>query len=77
MGNAHYVAALAAVALNDLLLAQKQLSLFLEEDPSNPLAATARFNLDLLDRNQKAGAVAASAAQPRQRSSLLNRPRAS
>ena len=29
MGNAHYVAAVAAVALQDLLLAQKQLNLFL------------------------------------------------
>ena len=63
MGNAHYVAAVAAVALNDLPLAQKQLNLFLQEDPSNPLAATARYNLDILDRNQKANAVAASAAQ--------------
>ena len=63
MGNAHYVAAVAAVALNDLLLAQKQLNLFLEEDPSNPLAATARYNLDILNRNQKANAVQASAAQ--------------
>lgn len=63
MGNAHYVAAVAAVALNDLLLAQKQLNLFLEEDPSNPLAATARYNLEILNRNQKANVVRASAAQ--------------
>ncbi|HEX8893479.1 MAG TPA: VWA domain-containing protein [Terriglobales bacterium] len=64
MGNAHYVAAVAAVALNDLLLAQTQLNIFLEEDPSNPLAATARYNLEILNRNQKANAVRASEAQP-------------
>ena len=63
MGNAHYVAAVAAVALNDLLLAQNQLGLFLQEDPSNPLAATARYNLDILYRNQKSNAAAASSVR--------------
>jgi VWFA-related protein len=60
MGNAHYVAAAAAVALNDLPVAQSELTLFLQEDPSNPLAPTARYNLDILNRSQqKAGATSA------------------
>ncbi len=60
MGNAHYVAAAAAVALNDLPVAQSELTLFLQEDPSNPLAPTARNNLDILNRSQqKAGATSA------------------
>jgi Ca-activated chloride channel family protein len=56
MGNAHYVAAVAAVALNDFPVARHQLALFLEEDPSNPLAPTARYNLDILNRSQQ-GAI--------------------
>ncbi|MGA9566742.1 MAG: VWA domain-containing protein [Candidatus Korobacteraceae bacterium] len=71
MGNAHYVAAAAAVALNDLPVAQSELTLFLQEDPSNPLAPTARHNLDILNRSQqKAGAsssqqtIVAAAAPP-------------
>ncbi len=56
MGNAHYVAAVAAVALNDFPTAQNEFTLFLEEDPSNPLAPTARYNLDILSHNQQAAA---------------------
>jgi len=63
MGNAHYIAAAAAVALNDNPVAQTELRLFLQEDPANPLAATARHNLDILERNQKAGAASAAAGQ--------------
>jgi VWFA-related protein len=63
MGNAHYVAAASAVALKDYGVAQSQFSLFLEEDPSNPLAATARKNLDILNRNQKLVAASASGSQ--------------
>ena len=62
MGNAHYVAAAAALALNDYPVAQGELTLFLQEDPANPLAATARHSLDILERNQKAGAAPAAAA---------------
>jgi VWFA-related protein len=65
MGNAHYVAASAAVALNDIVVAQSQLSLFLQEDPSNPLAANARRNLDILNSNQKASAAGAAVQQPK------------
>src|ERR1019366_2298752 len=66
MGNAHYVAAVAAVALNDLPVAQSELALFLQEDPTNPLAASAHYNLDVLGRNQqKTGQVPSPSAQQR------------
>ncbi len=54
MGNVHYVAAVAAVALNDPPRAQSEFALFLQEDPANPLAPTARRNLDILVANQQA-----------------------
>src|ERR1019366_7086734 len=65
MGNAHYVAAVAAIALNDYPVAQSELALFLQEDPANPLAPTARYNLDILNQNQqkKEGLVPGAAAQ--------------
>jgi VWFA-related protein len=56
-GNAHYVAAIAAVALDDVSLAKREFAQFLEEDPNNPLAATARYNIDVLNKNQQAGAI--------------------
>lgn len=58
MGNAHYVAAASAVELKNYSLAQSEFTLFLQEDSSNPLAATARHNLDILDRSLKASASA-------------------
>lgn len=57
MGNAHYVAAAAALALEDAATMEKELTLFLQEDPSNPLAPVARQNLELLDKNQQAIAL--------------------
>ncbi len=63
MGNAHYVAAVAAVELKDYPLAQTEFALFLQEDPSNPFAATARHNLDILEANQKVIAGNAGAKQ--------------
>ncbi len=61
MGNAHYVAAVAAVNLSDYQVAQREFTLFLEEDPSNPLAPTARSNLDILRRNQQMASQKTSA----------------
>jgi VWFA-related protein len=58
MGSVHYVAAVAAVSLNDYTAAQSEFAMFLQEDPSNPLAATARSNLDILNRAQQAAADA-------------------
>ncbi len=61
MGNAHYVATAAAVALNDYAVAESELALFLQEDPTNPLAPTARYNLDILQKRRRtAGAAATS-----------------
>ena len=61
MGNAHYVAAVSAANLNDWKIAQREFELFLQEDPANPLAPTARSNLDILSRNQQVAAQPASA----------------
>jgi len=64
MGTAHYVAAVAAIALNDLPVAQSELALFLQEDPTSPLAPSARHNLDLLARNLKiVGSLPGAASQ--------------
>jgi VWFA-related protein len=64
MGTAHYVAAVAAIALNDLPVAQSELALFLSEDPANPLVPSARHNLDVLGRSlQIAGSVPGAASQ--------------
>jgi|SRR5579872_804975 len=59
MANVHYIAASAAVALNQLDVVQNQLTVFLGEDPTNPLAPTARQNLAILSR-RKAGTVVAA-----------------
>lgn len=50
MANVHYVAAAAAIALNNTTVAQHELTLFLAEDPTNPFAPVARRNLDILSR---------------------------
>ncbi len=46
----HYVAAAAALALNDRAIAERELALFVREDPANALAPLARHNLDVLKR---------------------------
>ena len=56
MANVHYIAASAAVALNELDVVKNQLTIFLGEDPTNPLAPTARQNLAVLSR-RNAGTV--------------------
>lgn len=48
LANVHYLAASAAIALKDFPTVQKQLELFLQEDPTNPLAPTAHYNLNIL-----------------------------
>lgn len=48
MANVHYVAAASAIALKDFDVAQRELELFLKEDPTNPLAPTATYNLKIL-----------------------------
>jgi VWFA-related protein len=48
MANVHYVAAASAIALKDFAVVQRELELFLKEDPANPLAPSARYNLKVL-----------------------------
>ncbi len=48
MGNAHYIGAAAALALNDRDRVERELTFFLNEDPANTLAPVAKRNLDLL-----------------------------
>ena len=48
MGDVHYIAAAAALSLHDLNSSKSELSTFLSEDPSGPLAAVARQKLDEL-----------------------------
>ena len=64
MGNAHYVAAASAIELKNYSVAQTEFTLFLQEDSGNPLAATARHNLDILDRSLKTSAGAPVARNP-------------
>jgi len=59
MANVHYIAAAAALSLNDLDTVQSELKLFLIEDPTNPLAPVAHRNLDTL-ANRKNGASPAA-----------------
>ena len=56
MANVHYIAAAAAVALKDNDIVQRELTTFLAEDPSNPLAPVARKNLDILAQQKEEGA---------------------
>jgi Ca-activated chloride channel homolog len=48
MANVHYVGAASAIALKEFDVVQRELELFLQEDPTNPLAPTATYNLKIL-----------------------------
>lgn len=50
----HYVGAAAALGLKDFDTMQRELSVFVSEDPVNPLAPNARNNLEILAQNKKA-----------------------
>ena len=52
MANVHYLAASAAVALNNREVVQKQLKMFLSESPTDALAPIARQNLETLQRRE-------------------------
>jgi len=60
MGNSHYIAAAAGLALNDDSIVERELKLFIDEDPANALAPDARRNLELLSQNK--GTLAAQGA---------------
>jgi Ca-activated chloride channel homolog len=63
MANVHYVAASAAMALNDLGTVERELNFFLSEDPSNAFAPVARQNLAALAHNRMVRAAAANGSQ--------------
>jgi Ca-activated chloride channel homolog len=52
--NVHYVAAAAAMALENYDVMERQLKLFLQEAPSDPLAPVARKNIEALERRKTA-----------------------
>jgi Ca-activated chloride channel homolog len=57
--NVHYVAAAAAMALENYSEMQRQLKLFLDEAPTDPLAPIARKNLDALEHRKTAATASA------------------
>ena len=61
--NVHYIAAAAAMSLENFGVMAQQLKLFLEEAPTDPLAPVARKNLNALERrNAPAAATAGNQA---------------
>ncbi len=63
MANVHYVAASAAMSVNDFDTMERQLNLFLSEDPTNALAPVARQNLAVLAHNKTVRAAGAGNSQ--------------
>lgn len=70
LANVHYIAAASAIALRDYPTVRRELQLFLQEDPANPLAPAAKQNLEILARaaalvpvSAPAGAAGTAAAQ--------------
>ena len=74
MANVHYIAAAAAMALKDNETIDRELTQFLAEDPTNPLAPVARKNLDILAlaRQKNASAQAPGAASGLQTAASSN-----
>lgn len=68
LANVHYIAAAAAMQLNNYDVMERQLNLFLSEDPTNPLAPIARQNLDAI--KQRKNARQATALGPPQPNAL-------
>jgi VWFA-related protein len=64
MANVHYVAASAAMAIQDFNTLEHELTLFLGEDPTNAFAPVARQNLAALTHNKRVRAAQASSPQP-------------
>jgi len=63
MANVHYVAASAALALNDFDTMERELGFFIGEDPTNAFAPVARQNLDALTRNKAVRTATAGGPQ--------------
>jgi VWFA-related protein len=62
LANVHYVAASAAMSLNDFDTVERELTLFLSEDSTNAFAPVARKNLAALAHNKMARAAAATSS---------------
>ncbi len=62
LANVHYIAASAALALNDFDAVERELNLFLSEDSTNPYAPVARKNLAVLAHNRMVQASAGAAS---------------
>jgi Ca-activated chloride channel family protein len=52
LANVHYIAASSAIALKEFDTVQRELELFLKEDPANPLAPSATYNLKILAKSK-------------------------
>jgi VWFA-related protein len=63
LADVHYVGAAAALALNDFETMERELSVFLKEDPANAFAPNARHNLEILAHNKNAAMQAAGSLQ--------------
>jgi Ca-activated chloride channel family protein len=64
MANVHYVAAAAAMAIQDYDAMERQLNFLLNEDPTNAFAPVARQNLAALTRRKAVRAEQISGSQP-------------
>jgi tetratricopeptide (TPR) repeat protein len=63
MANVHYVAASAAMSVNDFDTMERELNFFVSEDPTNALAPVARQNLAVLAHNKTVRAAGAGTPQ--------------
>lgn len=66
LANVHYVAAASAIALKEFEVVQRELELFIKEDPANPLAPTASYNLSVLANSKTPPVQSSSAAATQQ-----------
>jgi VWFA-related protein len=64
MANVHYVAASAAMAIQDFDTMERELTFFVSEDPTNAFAPLARQNLAALTHNKSVRAAQANNPQP-------------
>ena len=71
MANVHYVAAASAIALKDFDVVQRELELFLKEDPTNPLAPSATYNLKILAKSKAQSAQSPSSNESLSRSTVV------
>jgi Ca-activated chloride channel family protein len=64
LANVHYIAAACAIALGDFPTIQHEFELFVQEDPTNPLAPNARRNLEMLAAHNRREAARMSPGTP-------------